>query len=105
MSMNTITDSKIPDTIPAFEQWICWHEDVRDGKPTKVPIKPYRTSGTPLASVTDSGTWRDFETALTYHRESASRTDGVGFVFHPEAGIVGVDVDNCRDAERGDLVP
>ncbi|AXG09736.1 hypothetical protein DU484_07605 [Haloplanus rubicundus] len=105
MSMNTVTDSKIPDTIRSFEQWICWREDERDGKPTKVPIKPYRTSGNPLASVTDSGTWRDFETALTYHRESAFRTDGVGFVFDPEAEIVGVDLDNCRDAESGDLEP
>ena len=103
MSLNSITGGTIPDTIRAIEQWICWREDERDGNPTKVPIKPYRTSGTPFASVTDSGTWRDFETALTYHRESASRTDGVGFVFNREAEVVGIDLDNCRDAESGDL--
>jgi putative DNA primase/helicase len=99
MSLNSISEGTIPETIRIIEQWICWREDERDGKPTKVPIKPYRTSGTPFASATDPGTWRDFETALTYHRESNSRTDGVGFVFDPEAGIVGVDLDNCRDAD------
>jgi len=103
MALNTITDSAIPDTIRAFEQWICWREDDRDGKPTKVPIKPYRTSGTPFASATDPETWRGFETALTYHRESTSRTDGVGFVFDPEAGIVGVDLDNCRGADSEEI--
>jgi len=105
MSLNTIDDSAIPDRIRTCEQWICWREDDRDGKPTKVPIKPYRTSGTPFASATDPETWRDFETALTYHRESTSRTDGVGFVFDPEAGIVGVDLDNCRDPDSEELEP
>ena len=103
MSLNTITEGSIPDTIRTVEQWICWREDDRDGKPTKVPIKPYRTSGTPFASATDPGTWRDFETALTYHRERNSRTDGVGFVFDPKAGVVGVDLDNCRDADSEEL--
>jgi hypothetical protein len=103
MSLNTITEGTIPDTIREIEQWICWREDERDGKPTKVPIKPYRTSGTPFASATGPETWRDFETALTYHRESNSRTDGVGFVFDPEAGIVGVDLDNCRDVDSEEI--
>jgi len=103
MTLNTITEGNIPERITELDQWICWREDDRDGKPTKVPVKPYPTSGTPYASATDEGTWRDFETALTYHRESTSRTDGVGFVFDPEAGIVGVDLDNCRDADTEEL--
>ena len=105
MSLNTISDGAIPDTIRAFEQWICWREDDRNGKPTKVPIKPYRTSGTPLASATDSDTWREFETALTYHRESSSRTDGVGFVFDAESAVIGIDLDNCRDPDTEELEP
>jgi len=103
MLLNTITEGTIPDTIREIEQWICWREDECDGKPTKVPIKPYRTSGTLFASVTDPETWRNFETALTYHRERNSRTDGIGFVFDPEAGIVGVDIDNCRDADSEEI--
>jgi len=105
MSLNTISDGAIPDTIRAFEQWICWREDDRNGKPTKVPIKPYRTSGTPLASATDSDTWREFETALTYHRDSNARTDGVGFVFDSESPIIGIDLDNCRDPDSKEVEP
>lgn len=105
MTLNTISEDAIPDRMRDIEQWICWREDDRDGKPTKVPIKPYRTSGTSFASSTDPSTWRGFETAITYHRESSSRTDGVGFVFAPEAGIVGVDLDNCRDPNTEALEP
>jgi primase-polymerase (primpol)-like protein len=105
MTVATISERQIPDRIQSLAQWICWREDDRDGSPTKVPIKPYRTSGTPYASATDPDTWREFETALTYHRESTSRTDGVGFVFDPEAAIVGVDLDNCRDADSEEVAP
>jgi len=101
----TLDTDSIPAKLTALEQWICWREDDRDGKPTKVPIKPYPTSGTAFASATDTGTWRAFETALTYHRESSTRTDGVGFVFDPEERIVGIDLDNCRDADSESLEP
>ena len=101
----TLDTDSIPAQLTALEQWICWREDDRDGKPTKVPIKPYPTSGTVFASATDPGTWRGFETAVTYHRESSTRTDGVGFVFDPEERIVGVDLDHCRDADSEELAP
>jgi len=101
----TLDTDSIPAQLTDLEQWICWREDDRDGKPTKVPIKPYPTSGTVFASATDPGTWRGFETAVTYHRESSTRTDGVGFVFDPEERIVGIDLDHCRDADSEDLAP
>ncbi|MFC7257511.1 hypothetical protein [Haloplanus litoreus] len=53
--------SLIPERLADFEQWICWQETERDGKATKVPIKPYHTNGTPNASATESGHWRDLE--------------------------------------------
>ena len=95
----TLTTEPIPESLTSLDQWICWREDKRDGKPTKVPIKPYRTSGAPHASATDPTTWRGFETAVSYHRNGDSRTDGVGFVFDPDTEIVGVDLDNCRDPD------
>lgn len=53
----TLDTDSIPAQLTDLEQWICWREDDRDGKPTKVPIKPYPTSGTVFASATDPGTW------------------------------------------------
>ena len=103
MTLNTISDSNIPDTIRDIQQWICWREEERDGKPTKIPTKPYDTSGSPNARSDEPSHWRDFDTALTYHREGRTKTDGVGFVFSTETEIVGVDLDSCRDSETGDL--
>jgi len=104
----TMTDSDIdvhliPDTLADLERWICWQAVERDGKVTKVPIKPYHTNGTPNASATDPATWRDLETALAFHESDRVRTDGLGFVFAPETPIVGVDLDDCRDPATGEL--
>lgn len=73
--------SLIPERLADLEQWICWQETECDGKATKVPIKPYHTNGTPNASATEAGHWRDLESALAFHESDRVRTDGIGFVF------------------------
>jgi primase-polymerase (primpol)-like protein len=103
MTESDIDVHLIPDTLADLEQWICWQEIERDGKATKVPIKPYHTNGTPNASATDPATWRNLETALAFHESDRVRTDGLGFVFVPETPIVGVDLDDCRDPATGEL--
>ncbi|MFC7197626.1 hypothetical protein ACFQL4_28255 [Halosimplex aquaticum] len=103
MSSSEIDERLIPDRLAECEQWICWQEVERDGKPTKVPIKPYHTSGTSNASATDPATWRDLQNALEFHQSDRVDTDGIGFVFAPETSIVGVDLDDCRDPATGDL--
>ena len=95
--------SLIPEKLADLEQWICWQETERDGKSTKVPIKPYHTNGTPNASATEPGNWRDLESALAFHESDRVRTDGIGFVFAPSTPIVGVDLDGCRDPTTGEL--
>jgi primase-polymerase (primpol)-like protein len=86
----------LPTTLVEREQWLCWEEQERDGKPTKVPITP--GSGA-FASATDPETWTDLETAVDHLENSA--VDGLGFVFTEEDPIVGVDLDDCRDPEAG----
>ncbi|WP_207589984.1 hypothetical protein [Halomontanus rarus] len=86
----------IPETLRARDQWVCWREVIRDGKPTKVPIDPETGS---FASSTDDRTWSDLETARTYL--GTSDADGLGFVFTDSDPIVGVDLDDCRDPETG----
>ncbi len=81
-----------PSTIPAelrrVPNWVCWRYEERDGKLTKVPKNP--RTGT-NASVNDSSTWTDFDTAL----QASARFDGIGFVLTPEAGITAFDFDHC----------
>ncbi|WP_049948022.1 phage NrS-1 polymerase family protein [Candidatus Halobonum tyrrellensis] len=84
----------VPSAFVAVEQWICWREEERDGKPTKIPVTP-GTGG--FASSTDPETWSDFETALEYSR--SDEADGLGFVFSEVDPFVGIDLDDCRDPE------
>jgi putative DNA primase/helicase len=64
---------------------------------TKIPIDV--STGDP-ANSTDSGTWSSFEAALQYHRDTPE-TDGIGYVVSDDDVIVGIDLDDCVDAETG----
>ena len=88
----------IPETLRERDQWVCWREEKRDGKPTKIPVTPGAGG---FASSTESETWASFETALEY--TETEHADGVGFVFTDDDPIVGVDLDDCRDPETGDV--
>jgi primase-polymerase (primpol)-like protein len=88
----------IPEDLREREQWVCWREEDRDGKPTKIPVTPGTGA---FASSTDPKTWASFETALEY--AETEYADGVGFVFTNDDPIVGVDLDDCRDPEADDV--
>jgi len=88
----------IPEDLREREQWVCWREEDRDGKPTKIPVTPGTGA---FASSTDPETWASFETALEY--TETEHADGVGFVFTDDDPIVGVDLDDCRDPETDDV--
>lgn len=99
MSERSIDESEaIPETLREREQWVCWREEERDGKPAKIPVTP-GTGG--FASSTEAQTWASFETALEY--TETEHADGVGFVFTDNDPIVGVDLDDCRGPETGDI--
>ncbi len=87
----------IPETLRERDQWVCWREEKRDGKPTKIPVTPGAGG---FASATESETWASFEAARDY--TETEHADGIGFVFTDDDPIVGVDLDDCRDPETGD---
>ncbi|EJN56921.1 phage NrS-1 polymerase family protein [Halogranum rubrum] len=93
-----LTQESIPEELVERPQWVCWRRAERDGKATKIPVVPGVGS---FASSTDPETWSDFETAVAYLE--CGRADGVGFVFTEADPIVGVDLDDCRDPETGDV--
>ncbi|SEU14672.1 hypothetical protein [Natrinema hispanicum] len=90
--------SVLPEELRDRDQWVCWKEEPRDGKPTKIPVTP--GSGA-FASSTDPETWASFETALEY--ADTGNADGIGFVFTDDDPIVGVDLDDCRDPASDDV--
>ncbi|KTG18030.1 hypothetical protein AUR66_18445 [Haloferax profundi] len=93
-----VTQKNLPPELVERDQWVCWRSEKRDGKQTKIPVVPGEGS---FASSTDPYTWSDFETARSF--VEATRADGIGFVFTAEDPIVGVDLDDCRDPETGDI--
>ena len=90
--------TSLPETLCEREQWVCWKQTKRDGNTTKIPVTP---GGGGFASSTDPKTWTGFEIALEYAH--TGNADGVGFVFTDDDPIVGVDLDDCRDPETGDV--
>lgn len=93
-------EQNAPDLhLPIMElrQWVIWRYEQRAGqaKPTKVPYQPGRP-GLKAASNRPSD-WGTYEEA----RAAEHTGDGIGFVFAPGGGYVGIDLDDCRDPETG----
>jgi putative DNA primase/helicase len=82
----------IPEELRQRAQWVVHKEKV-----------PYIAGGVGRASSTDSLTWRSFEEAVQALQASPGRYDGIGFVFSSGDPYAGVDLDNCRDPETGEL--
>jgi primase-polymerase (primpol)-like protein len=92
---------KIPQELKLRPQWVVWQEEIREGKKTKVPYQPRNPKQ--KASSTNPATWGTYEQAL-----SAAQTKGfhgIGYVFSPQDDYAGVDLDNCRDRETGEIEP
>lgn len=88
----------LPIELRHHEQWVCWASRERNGKRTKIPIDP---STGAFASTADPDTWSTFDGALSHLR--SPDVTGIGFVFTSDDPYVGVDLDDCRDAETGKL--
>jgi len=93
---------EIPEEMRRLPHWICWQlKIVDDGKGATRPTKvPFRIDGRP-ASTTDPKDRVTFDTAVRALRLRA-KFSGVGFVFTKSAGLVGIDLDKCRDPETGE---
>jgi primase-polymerase (primpol)-like protein len=94
-----LTPEIVPTALRERAQWVCWRTELRDGKETKIPINP--TTGQ-KAKTDDPATWSGFETALEYWRDT-DRVEGIGFVFSADDPLVGIDLDDCRDPETGEI--
>jgi putative DNA primase/helicase len=92
----------IPEQLTERAQWVCWRREIRAGKPTKVPYTP----GTERrASTTDLMTWRTFSEALEAYEAGEPPYDGIGFVFCSADPFVGIDLDDCRNPQTGEVEP
>lgn len=90
----------IPSELKNLRRWVCWKQEEREGKLTKVP---YSILNHTRASSVDPETWGSYEDALIgYHQKEY---DGIGFMFHEPDGYIGLDWDHVRDAATGEWDP
>src|SRR5271157_4176033 len=87
----------IPSELRVLPNWVLWRKEIRDGKPTKVPIDQFGQH----ASSTASHTWCHLDEAKAAFERGAGKCEGIGFVFTRENNITGVDLDHCRDKSTG----
>lgn len=96
----TVVPERIPSSLRSQSRWVLWkntHRQKGDGQIswTKTPFSIYGNA----AKTNESSTWCSFDTAT--NALSNSNYDGIGFVLSDE--IHGIDLDDCRDPQTGEL--
>jgi primase-polymerase (primpol)-like protein len=85
----------IPEALRDLPRWACWRYEGENGKPSFIP------STDRYASPTDPKTWG----ALTRAWNARDRYDGLSFALDERDGLVGIDLDDCRDDSSGAIQP
>ena len=98
----SFNSESIPDILTGVSQWVAWHYkfDTDRNDWTKIPINVMTGQ---FAKSTDPNTWASFDKALEYHHRNDTDTDGLGIVLSDDDLLVGMDLDDCRDPENGDI--
>jgi len=91
--------SNIPMELKQIPRWVLWnHTEVGSEGNKKWSKLPVQTSGQ-SASSTNPSTWTDFLTVQAAYEKNPHHFSGIGFVFSEEDNLIGVDLDDCYDAD------
>lgn len=94
-----LAEAKIPDELKKLQQWVLWKYEERDGKQTKVPY----SIGGGRADATKSDTWESYTGVCNMFKMANGRYNGIGFVFSQDDPYCGIDLDDCRSPETGEI--
>ena len=92
----TVNPAPIPASIKKLDQWVCWRYERPKDKWTKPLLNPKTGK---MAKSTDPSTWGTFEQAWKLCQDL--HFDGIGFVL--AAPYAGIDLDDARDPETGNV--
>ena len=92
--------SNVPAELQAGIRFVCWREAIRNGKPTKVPVNPHTGHD---AESDNPATWGTLAEAIANYGAHRNILKGVGRMFDPADGIIGVDFDDCLD-DHGNII-
>jgi KaiC/GvpD/RAD55 family RecA-like ATPase len=90
-----ITLENIPTALTARPNWVLWRNDLRGGKPTKLPYDAHDR----LARADDPTSWETYADAVARYERGGY--EGIGYEFSDDDGLCGIDLDGCRDPESG----
>lgn len=99
--MNT---DNIPAQLKEIPRWVNWLSQDKGGpKPTKIPVDPKTGE---FASSTNPKTWANFWKAVAgTERFKDKNVKGLGIVVDGTDGLIGIDLDKCRDMQTGNIEP
>jgi hypothetical protein len=91
----------IPQELKEQPTWVCWRLEKRknkkgEEKDTKIPVNPLTGIE---AKTNNPKTWTTFQEAL----EASKRFSGIGFMFSADSPFCGIDLDDCRNPETGQI--
>lgn len=90
----------IPLRLRQSPQWVCWQAVPKEnGKIDKIPVDA-KTGG--HAKSNDPATWSEFRQAAM-HLQQHPELAGVGYVFSEKDPFCGIDLDECRNPETGEI--
>ena len=97
----------VPPALRSRNNWICWRADPDFDVSGKLKPKPKKTPI--LVGPGTSSFWQKAENHVAYDAAAAAvqkhGLSGVGFVLTAGCGIVGGDMDGCRDPATGAIEP
>jgi hypothetical protein len=94
----------IPEEMKAQPRWLNWQAQLRTTKQgSKWTKVPFQANLTKKAKSNDPKTWSTLAHAILGLRRGDR--NGIGFVFAPDDGITGIDLDHCRDPKTGAIAP
>jgi putative DNA primase/helicase len=86
----------VPTALRDLPQWIVWKHHFHKARQNWIKL-PFNPATEKPASVSDPSTWGAFEDAEMAYM--MGEYDGVGLVFLAGGGLVGIDIDDCLDAD------
>lgn len=93
MNAHEFPAQHIPQRLTELDQWVCWKLSKTETRFTKVPISP--KTGYQASSI-DPRDWASFEAAMKRFLDDPVLA-GIGFIFTPDDGFTGIDLDRCLD--------
>jgi len=99
-----VTPEHIPDELRTGHCFVLWRWELRgdkggDFKWTKPPLDVGTGHHTRVTNPASGSTFSDAVSALNAKRD----VDGLGRILRKDDGLVGIDLDHCRDLKTGDI--